>query len=284
MNKILLAVFCLFGFINAQSQCIAEAGQNTTICMDAGIGAVFLGGSPSAIGGTPPYTYKWETSYTLGSNTYYASTFLNDTSLSNPQLTNFAQDSLLFYLTVTDSLGNSCRDSVEIRFCQFFMTLEDKRAYITQGDTVQLYHSVWSNCTPLQIQWFPNYNIANSTSETPSVWPDTSMIYSAIITDSAGCTISDGFMVYVAPVSVQEFSNNIKFKITPNPTSGILNIEFNEATLKNVLVLNIYGQRVYHSSTKNQQFQLNLSEHPPGIYIIEIRDDEKKESVRIIKE
>ncbi len=284
MRNLLLAFVCLLEFYNLQAQCIADAGQDTTICVDNGVGAVFFGGSQTVIGGTPPYTYKWETSYTTGSNTYYASTFLNDTTLSNPQLTNFAQDSLMFYLTVTDSLGNNCRDSVVIRFCQFVMTLEDKRAYINQGDTVQLYHSVVSNCSPLQIQWFPNYNISNANIETPIVWPDTTTFYSAIITDSNDCIAIDLFKVFVSPVSVHEFSRDNIFQIVPNPTSGVFNIIFNETSIKQVRIMNSVGQIIFEAQSQENKLKVDLTSFPSGIYFLSSLKNDNSVVIKLIKE
>lgn len=117
-----------------KSQCIANAGTEKVVCVGwSTMDTVIIGGNPTIPNGTPPYTYKWETSFTFGSFTLTASDFLNDTSIANPSIINSGPNELTFYLTVIDSLKNSCIDSVKIQFSQFGQTLEDKQRTIIQG-------------------------------------------------------------------------------------------------------------------------------------------------------
>lgn len=77
---------------------VADAGNNVFVA--PGI-PVIIGGSPTATGGTPPYTYLWTPSGTL-----------NDSSLANPTATDSATTT--YYLLVTDSFGCTSVDSITI--------------------------------------------------------------------------------------------------------------------------------------------------------------------------
>jgi len=57
--KRLVLIFCFLGQIvlPAFGQCVADAGESVHRCSPDSI--VHLGGSPTAIVGTAPYTYEW---------------------------------------------------------------------------------------------------------------------------------------------------------------------------------------------------------------------------------
>ena len=54
-------------------------------------------------------------------------------------------------------------------------------ASVCYGDSVQLTASGGASYV-----WHPNYNILNDTTDTPTVFPDTTMLYTVIVTDSCG--------------------------------------------------------------------------------------------------
>ncbi len=114
-NIILLIIFILcVPFVNAQ--CISDAGTDPHRC--SADSTIQLGGSPTAGGGTPPYTYAWSIDpipFIPPTIPYlYASHLLDDTTIANPTLIyNSVGDSVTFYLRVTDSAGcvsfDTCR-------------------------------------------------------------------------------------------------------------------------------------------------------------------------------
>lgn len=122
---------------------IANAGNDRNICIYSSF-LVKLGANFNvAFGGYPPYTYSWS-----------PSTNLNDSTLPNP--TCFSRQNLWYYLTVTDSLGQTAVDSIHLSFYHIpapeflssdtalcygkFMTLNmnnsnHPRFYFTKNDT-----------------------------------------------------------------------------------------------------------------------------------------------------
>ena len=98
-------IFCLK--LNAQAL-TAYAGPDTGRVDCYGQTALIIGGSPTASGGTPPYTYLWSPQ----------SYFLVDSTSANPfidygQVTQPDSD-MLFTVLVTDGLGDTATDQVLI--------------------------------------------------------------------------------------------------------------------------------------------------------------------------
>jgi hypothetical protein len=77
----------------------ANAGLGETIC--AGKDSVFIGGAPSALDGTTPYTYAWS-----------PVTGLSNASSANPNA--FPSNTTLYTLTVTDNNGCTHSDTATV--------------------------------------------------------------------------------------------------------------------------------------------------------------------------
>ena len=276
---ILLTIFVISGFlltpVNIVAQCIADAGPDTVVCSDLnGTIPLKIGGYPTASGGTPPYTYIWETNkvVTIGGTTYtiFASTFLNDTTISNPTIMWGNFDSLIFHVTIHDANGIKCTDSVLVRFSFFYSTLEDKRRTILQGDSVQLYSNVFGGIPPLSYQWEPVYKLSDPSIPSPWAKPDTSTSYLNFVTDFAGCRVTDmdAFEVSVIPVSVinQEHVNNL-ISINPNPVIDQSTIQLN-CDLQNIefQIFNTNGKIVKSIKPDRKRFILSKGEFNTGIY------------------
>ncbi|MBN1180970.1 MAG: T9SS type A sorting domain-containing protein [Bacteroidales bacterium] len=84
------------------------------------------------------------------------------------------------------------------------------------------------------------------------------------------------------------FGSNV-ISLAPNPCSGFLTITFsNDENVSNlqIMVLNIQGKVVFDEKMVQQkQFTktIDISQQPPGIYILKIVEDTKIFSTEIIK-
>lgn len=101
-TRLLVLALLLCTAILSQAQLVADAGNNQTVCIGP---SFYLGGNPTASGGTPPYQYTWANS--LGGS---------GSSTANP-LTSSAVlgvGTVTYTLTVTDALSNTSTDQVTI--------------------------------------------------------------------------------------------------------------------------------------------------------------------------
>ncbi len=113
---------------------------------------------------------------------------------------------------------------------------------------------LWSNGATLQ-------NIINLPAGT----------YTLTVTDSKGCTSSKASVV-TAPSSINQLTGEDGISVFPNPTTGIVQINWNRYFLMiNIDVMNALGQRIktYHfENTDNGT--VDLTTLPPGMYFIQM--------------
>ncbi len=265
--------------VDTYGQCTADAGSDTTLCISLfGLDTFYLGGIPTAIGGIPPYTYTWTCTYTIITLTFNASDFLDDTTAANPLLLGYNNDTLTFYLSVMDGLGNTCTDSTTIGFCQFALTLEDKQVQINQGDTAQLYPGVGQGCPPLTFKWMPNYNISDPNIPNPLVWPDTTTYYVAMVTDSAGCQAYDEtFEVFVIPAGLNEQDKDeIRIDIFPNPLTqcSIIKISRTDRTDFKMDFYDTLGRTIKQMTITDIETKIKRRDFNAGIYFYRLFDND----------
>ena len=77
--------------------------------------------------------------------------------------------------------------------------------------------------------------------------------------------------------------DSMKFSIYPNPSSGIFNIKFNfpEPQIE-ILVSDIYSRLVFQATTNNNDYQLDLSNYPNGIYNLQFIGSTPTSSFKIV--
>ncbi len=283
MIKILKATFLLimfalltFSIKTSYAQCVANAGADSTLCTGDSLNFI-LGGTPTATNGTPPYQYAWSTIYETSSHTYTASYFLNDTTLANPKLLNTAiySDSLIFQLTVTDSLGQTCIDSITINLSQYIWLLNDKIEYINRGDSVQLYLSIFGGIEPISYFWSPVESLSDPTNPFTYASPDTSTIYNLLVTDDGGCTGTDIFYVYTNPTGI--FSNevnSIPITISPHPLTDVSILEIPLKGFSNLTfqIFDSSGKKVKQMEIDNKRTLISKSGLQKGIYFYNLFD------------
>jgi hypothetical protein len=277
MKKILLMSLMISAIYNSNAQCIADAGPDKVVCNFFGVSNDPIGGFPSATAGTPPFTYAWETEYTFGISTIYtytASAFLNDTTLANPSFVWMSSeiDSLRFILTVFDANSQICKDTVYIKFSNLYIHPGQLGFTIQQGDSIFLNYgtNILSSTPPIEYLWRPNHGLTDSTSLSFWAKPDTSIAYYATITDSAGCTATEGpyYFIHVLPVSVEELSN-LNVAIYPNPATDFIKIRKNKNDKLTFHLYNIEGKLLREFSLDKGLEEIKLTpELDSGFYFL----------------
>ena len=113
--------------------------------------------------------------------------------------------------------------------------------------------------------------------------------YTVSITDANGCTDVQTFKVDFVSATFEAGSAISKVTLRPNPTSdnAVLDVELNKITDARVQIINLVGQVLSEQisrQTDKAQFELDLSSHPAGIYLIRITADNKTHVARLVKQ
>jgi len=99
--------------------------------------------------------------------------------------------------------------------------------------------------------------------------------YYTIITDSHGCFATSN-IINVTDVGIDVNAENSGISIYPNPTSGLVNISFEQAIKDGkISIENALGQKVYESSLSQANHTVKVIDfrtYAVGVYFIEIKD------------
>jgi len=170
-------------------------------------------------------------------------------------------DSSKVYVTRTDSLG--CIISSD--------TIQIKK-YSIPGSPTLLRDSVNNLVASINgITWYKDgVKIADTTQK---IKPTSNGIYTATTTQN-GCTSSISQGYYYLTNAVSNFSNDEYFKISPNPTSGELNIHYMFSSNKDVYmtVIDMNGRHMILNRKINSGSKINLGSVSKGNYIIQVKD------------
>jgi hypothetical protein len=228
-------------------------------------------------GANAPYSVLWESdTIHIGSTvTLTASDFLNDISLLQPTIVQHFEglvDSIVFQVTISDDVGNICSDSVLVRFSSFVELTAECLTEIFIGDTTTLYSNLIGGIPPLTYTWYPSYNMSDSTSHTPMVWPTQDTLYYVNVWDAIGCGQDSTTVcrVDVLPVGIGEVNDVDAFNVFPNPCQSQLNIVSGQ-TVSRIDVFDVEGQSVLtYSDLEVSSVQLNVSNLNDGIYVARV--------------
>jgi hypothetical protein len=104
------------------------------------------------------------------------------------------------------------------------------------------------------------------------------------ITDNAGNENTCSFDVTVnAYVGIADLSAN-GISIYPNPTNGIVKLEFANNNIQKLTILDVTGKQILEKTEVQQNEQIDVSSFNSGIYVISIQTDNEIFTRKIIKE
>jgi len=72
------------------------------------------------------------------------------------------------------------------------------------------------------------------------------------------------------------------FNFYPNPTSGILNINYSKK-ISDVSVVNLLGQVVLNKKINATEVQIDLSSFPMATYLIKVVSEGKTQMIKVLK-
>jgi hypothetical protein len=175
-----------------------------------------------------------------------------------------------------DSTGMYTNVYTDVNGCDSTVTLDltihespTDATVIQNGDTLSVIVS--TGTPPYTYEW-------NTNETTQWILPDSSGTYWCAVTDSNGCQDWSNQYIYTS-TDVNELDPS-KLLLYPNPTSGLLNIEFVNNNIISLSIVNILGDEVYNEILDNNNVkysnQLDLSDYSNGIYFVKLR---KKDSI-----
>ncbi|HEU4719335.1 MAG TPA: gliding motility-associated C-terminal domain-containing protein [Bacteroidia bacterium] len=147
----------------------AEAGTGRMICPGT---TANLGGSPTASGGTSPYTYHWTPSGNISSTT-------SSNPIANPVVPTW------YFVTVTDNAGNTATDSVFINLDPIYANNAGNDTSICINSTGTLGGMNNSTSGGVSFTWSPGASLDNPNAPRPVTSATTTTTYSLTITSTA---------------------------------------------------------------------------------------------------
>ena len=253
--------------LHMHAQCMVDAGNDTAVCTWNGQYKIML--KPRILAGEAPFSFKWTCRDSLTPGLIFtASDFLDDTTAQNPTLIDISFEALALTLEVTDAKNNSCSDTVKVYFSQYWISLDDKYAYIQPGESAALYTSVHGGLPPLTYSWTPGNSLSDSTDVNAFASPVVSTTYYLTVTDSIGCQVQDVFYVIVTASAIHSVHGEDEIDIFPNPVPAHqpLNLVWEGIKAEKVIVTDGHGKTVLKENVYPGTNKIDLAGLVPGIY------------------
>jgi hypothetical protein len=194
---------------------------------------------------------------------------------------------------ITNVANKTFTDSSKV-----FVTRTDSLGCIISSDTIQLKKYAIPGSPSLirdssnnlvasvnAITWYKDGVKISDT--TQKFKPTSNGIYTATTTQN-GCTsaLSQGY--YYLTSAVANLSNGEYFKVSPNPTSGELNIHYKISSSRNISisVFDISGRAILLNRKVESGSKVNLGAISNGNYIIQVKDGTGRliSSQKLVKE
>ena len=260
--------------MRAFAQLQIKIGNDTTFCTDASLNYEMpqLGTNLTITGGIPPYKYAWSTKINVYGNKYwYASDFLNDTTISNPTFKSFWLDQNWesFTLTVTDAASNTATDVVKVRLSSFILFLGYSTYCINIGDEIILSDiTIGNGIAPYRsYSWSPPDDLLTPNEKTTVCKPSQSTRYYITVEDSVGCEATNHSCdIVVLPVSIIETEST--HNGIPFINNGILSWKNTEKLPVKINLYSLTGVKIKEIYPTMDEYSLKTNLFAPILYEI----------------
>lgn len=83
----------------------------------------------------------------------------------------------------------------------------------------------------------------------------------------------------ISPTGIGEIATSNTVDVYPNPSSGVLHVR-SDVVVKELMLLNTFGQLVYHSSPNSKDAKVNMGAFASGVYTLVLYNSQKEEILR----
>jgi Flp pilus assembly pilin Flp len=237
-------------------------------------------------------TYQWLVSTdggdswdNLSNNETYSGTATNSIAVS----TDISLNNYQYQCYLTGPKGNATSKSVILSFDSqkpIVNCKDNQEVAADETDTYEVngsefdFTSVFENCEVSEI-----INDFNSNSELDkAILPLGTTTITWTITDEAGNENECSFDVHVNDYNGINDLEEIGISIYPNPTTGIVKLNFSDNKVEKMKVSDIAGKTIIEKTVVQKNEILDLSENSKGIYIITVETDKGDFTSKIIKQ
>ncbi len=297
MKKIIfiaLFISCFTGKIEAQAALKADAGKDTSYCIQMDYHnislnnlQIYLGGKPTAIGGKPPYSYNWEM-YSKTTKKQYS--ILKDSCINNkanPILNinkyydlesynyiDTLNDRFIFKVIVKDSNNITAQDSCTIIFSRYGAKpvviggIQYPCMEVYTKDSIQIGPcGISGGISPYSnFSWNPQNGLSNPNIQNPkAVLLDgySYMYYDVTFMDSAGCVLKAGFVI----TDIKNGDLKTGYVSYKNPVSQSESMNFTSELIGSMLqIVSSKGVVMLHRKIAETQLPLGSIITESGMY------------------
>ena len=132
-------------------------------------------------------------------------------------------------------------------------------------------------------QWI-NYSTGNSfiSGETNQEFVANNNGFYAVIINQNGCTKISEAVEIISTGITNNSSSNIEIQVYPNPTTEKVFVSMKNSN--NVIsLLDLTGKEIYNKNIGSNKTEIDLSNYSSGTYLLRVFNNEKSETIRIIK-
>jgi Secretion system C-terminal sorting domain len=130
--------------------------------------------------------------------------------------------------------------------------------------------------------WTPTTALSSIATAATSANPTDTITYTVIGTDQNGCNGTANYTVNVVNCASIEEANQSIFTVSPNPTSGTIQINSESATeIKHIALVNALGQKIALTHNNNA---ISMENFAAGVYTLIIEHTTGISQIRVVKE
>lgn len=213
--------------------------------------------SAVAIGGTSSFTYEWSNGST------------------EPSITGLTDGT--YSVTITDA--NSCTaeasGTVAEPACAVNLMLNATDVTVFGGSDGSVNTTILDGLSPYTYSW-------SNSSSSATLSGVVAGTYSLTVTDAASCTATSSATVG-QPSGISERLES-RVRMYPNPTNGMITVEFSSKSFATIEVYDMLGQIQHSTNAVSGKTSLDLSNVESGIYLVVVKENEVvTKTERVIK-